>query len=113
MGSDRCSRRQRTDTKTTPYHFEASSLTCKWAPASRVHELEAKIKELTKEVEELKGLVESYKRDRGYFMDKYLERSRSEPEPQHAPVRPPPMTYQYDVGGRWFRGQPLPKRDHE
>jgi hypothetical protein len=65
---------------------------------NRVRELEAKVEGLTKEVEGLKGLVEYYKSSRDYYMDKYLERSRPEPEPERAPTRPPPMTYQYEEG---------------
>jgi hypothetical protein len=61
---------------------------------NRVRELEAKVEGLTKEVEGLKGLVEYYKSPRDYYMDKYLERSHPEPEPERAPTRPPPMTYQ-------------------
>ena len=66
----------------------------KWVPASRISELEAKIGELTRKVEKLKGDVEYYKKDRDYYLDRYLERSRPEPEPERAPTRPAPMTYQ-------------------
>ena len=66
---------------------------------NRARELEAKVEGLTKEVEGLKGLLEYYKSSRDYYMDNYLERSHPEPEPERAPTRPAPMTYQqYEEG---------------
>jgi hypothetical protein len=57
---------------------------------NRARELEAKAEGLTKEVEGLKGLAEYYKSSRDYYMDRYLERSPPEPEPERAPRGPRP-----------------------